>query len=529
MESPGDQQPQTAPIDLRNPKWIALGLVLVFAFRLIIHAVLYQRGFIALTADEFGRTFIAAEWATHPSFIWNGIWLPFHSYLFGSALLVKWELLWLPRLISLLVGGLSILLMYWLTLRLFGNRLVGLISAALLSLNPAHIWLSSVPLTEIITTAFILAALWAFVAYLQQAQPRHLLYAASALLLANGFRFEPWLFSILFSLTLLGMTAFRLVRRKITLRGSWLPTCAALIPWLVPLAWVLGNYIATHNLFFIFEVVTTYNLKWYGEAIAYGNYLKTFWKIDPAITILGLPAILLSLRQHKSSTWVRWYAAACLMPLAAYLLLQAGHVQPPGNYIRYLALFLFLFYPIAGYLIKVGMTSVQPGFLRWTAFVLIMAIISTIQLNTAFHFSNDPSTAGLAVGQEIRALRQSRPEASVRPVIIELSYWQYLAILVGANDIHGVIYDRQLDIAERQTQSLILSDPSLFNSCLAEYNVSYVILKDPQLRSRVESEFQLKAEREVNSYAFYPVEAEVVAKEAADMQAACPLSSASLP
>lgn len=513
--------------DFPSPKWVALVIAVLFLFRLLVHLALYRSGFISLTADEFGRTFAAAEWARHPTVIWHGIWLPFHSYLYGSALLVNWELLWAPRMVALLLGAVSIVLMYLLASSLFDNRIIGLIGAFLLSVNPAHIWLSGVPLTEIATTVFLLAALWAFNLYLKNSKQHYLFIAACALALANGFRFEPWIFSVLFSLVLVGQVAIAIAGRKIELREAFRQVGAALIPWLLPLAWVIGNYIETQNLFFNFDAVRTYNLRWYGPDISYGNYLRTFYKIDPYLTVLGIIAVIVSLVRNKGSQAIRWYVAVSLVPLAIYVLLQGGHLQPPGNYIRYFAMFVFLFYPLLGYLAYLAVAAIRSPALRWCALILILGLVATTQVYAAFRYTNDPAAQGLAVGMAIRELREENPAISDQPVIIELAYWQYLAIHVGANDIQQIIYDRELDIAERRSQSLLLTDEQSLRTCLQAYKVSYIIVKDAQLRDVLESQLQLQPTEEVNGYAFFPVNPDLLSEVPADQAANCPLSPSS--
>src|SRR3954453_21558905 len=94
-----------------------LGLIL--AGRLALHVLLNRAGFVALTADDFGRIVVAAQWAQHPRAIWHGVWLPLYTYMFGSLFWLDWNLLYLPRIVSIAVGLLAIILMYHLSTCLF--------------------------------------------------------------------------------------------------------------------------------------------------------------------------------------------------------------------------------------------------------------------------------------------------------------------------------------------------------------------------------------------------------------------------
>jgi hypothetical protein len=507
---------------LISKTWDVLALGLLLSLRLVIQLALYKAGFISLTADEFGRTIAAAIWSQHPTFELHGIWLPFHTYFIGTALLIKWELLWLPRLITILMGLASIVLMYLLASSLFDSRKAGLVSAFLLSVNPAHIWLSGAPLTEIPNAMLVLAAIYAFSLYLKSSKRSFLYTAACILAVANGFRFESWLISLMFSLTLLGLGLLGIIQKKIHAREMLNLIVAAFIPWLFPLGWVVGNYLETQNPFYFSDVVRDYNLLWYGREISYTRYLETFLKIDPYLTFLGVAGVISSYLLNKRSQAVKWYVAVSVLPLVAYILLQGGQPQPPGNYIRYFAQFSFLFYPAFGYLWVQIDQALHSRALKLVP-LLFLTIVAITQLRAAFRFTNDPAAEGLAVGLVIRELRAQNPEISGQPVVIELSYWQYLAIHVGANDIDRIVYDRAWDIASRSSQPLLMTDESLFQSCLKLYDISYVVVKEPELRSVMESKLQLQPVNIVNGYAFYPVSAGSLADVPADPAVTCPL------
>lgn len=394
--------------------------------------------------------------------------------------------------------------MYLIASSLFENRIVGLLSAFFLSVNPAHVWLSGVPLTEMPNAMFVLVAVWAFGSYLKSLKRGYLFTAVGALALANGFRFESWLVSVLFSLIVLGECILGFIKRKIQVRNAITLVVAAFIPWIFPLGWLIGNYIETQNPFYYSEAIKAYKFHWYGHGISYSKYIETFLKIDPYLTILGMIGIAACLLLNKRTKSIQWYVAATTIPLAIDILLQGGQLEPPGNYIRYFALFTFLFYPSLGYLLVISTQAIHSKKLKLGLFFFLYLVAFT-QINATFRFTNDPSAEGLAVGLAIRELRSQNPDISDRPVMIELTYWQYLEIKVGANDIEGVVYDRELDTVSRKSQSLLLTDERLFQSCLKSYDIIYIIVKERQLRDLIENILQLRLIKEVNGYAFYPV------------------------
>ena len=298
----------------------------------------------------------------------------------------------------------------------------------------------------------------------------------------------------------------------------------ALIPWIFPAGWLIGNFIETRNPFSSTQAIQAYKLHWYGQDTSYRKYIETFLKIDPYLTVLGGIAIGVCLLLNKKSKAVRWYVATATLPLVCFILLQGGQVEPPGNYIRYFALFTFLFYPALGYLLVASTQKIQSRLVN-VGLILFVSLVAFSQISAAFRFTNDPSAEGLAVGLAIKDLRTKNPALSDRPVMIELSYWQYLAIKVGANDIEGVVYDRVMVAGSRDTQSLLLTDDRLFQSCLLSYGISYLIVKDPQLRAASEDKLKLRLIKEVNGYAFYPIGADSLKDLPADWSAKdCPLA-----
>jgi hypothetical protein len=293
--------------------------------------------------------------------------------------------------------------------------------------------------------------------------------------------------------------------------------------WIFPLGWLTGNYLAAQNPFDFLNLIRSYQLQWYGTNLAYDKYFETFWKLDPYVAVLGVFSVALGLLRHKKNYAIWWYSAAALILPIIFMLLSGGQNQPPGTYIRYMAPFTFLFYPALGYLLAVIGARLRQinGGLQWVV-ALFLGVIITTQFAAAFRFKNDPAGEGLAVGLALRELRAQSPAIAQRPVVIELAYWQYLAIIIGANDINRVIYDRELDIYARTAQSLLLTDETLFKSCLRVYDISYLVIKDPGLRATLEGQWHLQPIKEVNGYAFYFLEADFLQSLPAAAATPCP-------
>ena len=70
---PPDPDPKTAAGGTPSRLFVGLLLSLIL-FRIVIQIGLYRAGFQSLTADEFSRAVISADWARSPYLIAHGVW-----------------------------------------------------------------------------------------------------------------------------------------------------------------------------------------------------------------------------------------------------------------------------------------------------------------------------------------------------------------------------------------------------------------------------------------------------------------------
>jgi hypothetical protein len=282
------------------------------------------------------------------------------------------------------------------------------------------------------------------------------------------------------------------------------------IPWIFPLIWIVANYINTHDPLATFNLIKSYKRAWYFGEGGLKQYVNAFLTNDPFLTTLFPIGAILGFKWCKNRLVFSWYLIFAFLPLVIFMLMHGGQVEPWGNIIRYLAPFAFILYPLLSILLYKTILIISNR-LTWhflsigTLTIVLLILISMVQLNTAFHFVKDPVSDGLKVGLRIRNLRSQSSKPNNIPVMIELSYWQYLAIQVGANDINRIFYDRILDYEHRQTQSLISTDPEAFWGCLAQYKIGYLIIKSPELIEIIERKFHLSPSETVNEYTFYKI------------------------
>lgn len=481
-------------------------LAALLVFRVVLQIAIWRFGYVALTADDFGRVVAAAIWALDPHLMNSGAWLPAPTYLWGLLLGVWWNLDWAPRLLSVLLGLLSIVLTYGLTGRLFQNRTTALVASALLALNPAHVWLSSTALTEIPYFVCILGVTLGVLYFLETSNYRALLAASLLLLAANGSRFEGWMFSIVYSLFLTTYWLYQAYKAG-GMRLRLLPILAlAALPWAFPIYWTVSDYLVYHTWLSFMDVVTSWKSTYYGTQHSFRYYWDTFIRLDRlgiVFLLAALPALIVATLAQKPRRWTWiWYETALIGPFLIYCILHRGQIEPPGNFIRYLAPFMFMMYPALAAVAVKWMGKIQAKAVRTGLAAGFLIVFLFIQLQGVFVFNNEPSVGGYWVGKQIQELRRAHPELSDRPVLVELGYWDYVGVHVGANDLMQIHYDRILDIYKRPGTLIDPQQPEQIRSCLLEGGYSYMVVKDKALRDSAES-LGLQAEAEVSGYGFY--------------------------
>lgn len=478
---------------------ILAALSSILVGRLLLQFALHQAGFIALTADEFGRTVIAALWAQHPTPILSGFWLPFHTYLLGSVVALGGDWWITVGLFTVILSVCSLILMFRLGNLLDDTCHVGLLSAFLLALNPVHLWLSAVPLTEIAVFTGLITFVVAYLCYMHAETPRYLWLSVAALAISNGIRYEAWLWSLLFS----GSLVLQCIRTATKRHRSEL-AFAAIVPWIIPLCWVIGNAWQTGDPFYFYTFTTAYERTWYGAERNYAAYAAHLVRIDPfliALSIVGLGLLFVTRRQERV---VRSYVIMAVVPFLLFIVVQGGMRVPEGQMYRRFALFMWFLYPLMAYCLGWLLMQLRQRWPRgwWFVAGAGAAVVGAFQLTTAFSFSNDPASQGLAVGREIARVRLETPLSEQGTILVERVYWHYLAIQVGANDVSGLRFDRIVD-DERLSQSWLLMDTNMLRTCVQEQNIRTIVVNSEDLQKVVVQTLKGRFSSEINGYQFY--------------------------
>ncbi|GEM_PF-1479554 len=487
--------------------WSSVALSAIVLGRLVLQFFVYRDGFLAITADDFGRIIQdTMPWVSDPSSLHlYGVWLPFFKIIYGAGIRVYRDLLVTPRIISTIFGVLSILIIYRIAIQLFQKAGWGIIIAALFAFSPMGVWLASTSLSEMPYSLFVLACLFFYINYLGSRRSRYLIISCLFLGLTTGLRYEGWWLGVLMSIYII-FDQVKVWKHNKEYRIPFAIVVLSLIlVWIFPICWMIGNYFQYHNPVWFIGDINNYKARWYGEGIDYLQYLRVIIRYDPLGFFLILAAFVLSLRQ-KNNPEMRFYLLISLLPVILFVILHGGRSEPSGNLLRYLASYVFCLFPLIG-LLFVRLAAMRrvatPGTAVFTVFLILITLSGFLVEDFRYH--NDPSAIGVAVGQEIKNYRKNESVVSDFPVMIELNHWDFLAIHTGANDVNWIMYDRPTGIPDRDAPSLFVSDIDQALACIDYYQIKLVVVKSEDIKDILIIKMNLTPDMTVNGYSFFRV------------------------
>ncbi len=221
-----------------------LAVALLVRLLLLPHATLDDN-------DAATRIWLGWRWADDPFFITNGLWGPLHFYLIGMVLRFWPDPVWAPLVLHVALGALVPIVVYRLTLELFGSHRSAIAAGLIFAFYPVAI---DVSLGARVETPFVLSfgiGLFALVrAWRPDGQVRHAVVAGLAITLASALRYEAWILMPFLTLMLI-----RHPRRA----AAFLATAM-----IHPVIWMIGNYLEFGNP--LFSITTTSS--WVEDATA---------------------------------------------------------------------------------------------------------------------------------------------------------------------------------------------------------------------------------------------------------------------
>jgi hypothetical protein len=160
-----------------------------FLIRLVVLATTVE-----VTADNQVRALMADYWARAPHIPGPSVWPPGYMILAGLFRLLFEDPFLSSRILNLILGTLTVPVLYLLVRRLYGSG-AAFFSAALLAVLPLHVGLSATSLSETSFIFFTLAGVWLLFRSVAAGRRAILPWALSlvCLSLAGMIRYEAWL------------------------------------------------------------------------------------------------------------------------------------------------------------------------------------------------------------------------------------------------------------------------------------------------------------------------------------------------
>lgn len=430
------------------PVFIALALASLILAKTVLQLGLFVLGYSYYSGDDVGRTLRAAYWLSSPTKMDLGMdgslglagagWLPLSDVIFGPALAIHPDLFLTPKAVNLIFSAVAVVVVYLLGRELFGRR-AGVLTAGLFALLPWHVWLgisgmtAELPSTVLMTTFGLYFARW-----LKTDAPSALLASAVALAAAGGFRYEFWLFSVVFSAAVLFSAVASWRQKTLTVARASVFATAVVIVNAFPAFWMVASYVmygdwlpAMHqiNAFMVagLSSQTSRTEAQMGIALmAIGAF-----PIELALSFAGMALAM----RPRANALSRRYGLMLSATVVLFAVVFKGELPAWLNIPRYLLVFIVMALPFAGYTIARLLWAPE----RWRhegllAGLMILAITSVFDVGRSLNYPASFPGDAIQAGLTLRSLQKTGTVSADAKVLIErASDWGDLGVIVLAN------------------------------------------------------------------------------------------------
>lgn len=479
-----------------KPNWLFLGLL---AGALLLHVTLriklMQQGFVSVAADEFARGIRNSIWASAPSVTlhqFTAPWLPLEMYINGLLMHLWSNPFWVPRITVFAASCLTLLSFVWLNFLLFESRLSALINAYFLVLFHWFAWLSATPMLEMYYLPFYILGLAFLVCLIKEQGNYAWFWGGMSMLLASSIHVQSWLIIATTLLCTLPFSLSVLYKKNWKLGRKWFGfylISVSFVAFALFAQWseegVILGFLNQH---------TTYSLWYYNgykvtllEKLLY--YPRIVFSQTPQMILLLLILAIWSLLQEKSTRlrFAPLLLSGIILMVFSYSNLNSGppSAAPDRYSLFYNAIFImyaaygfkqFITVPIAGKSIN------QLGIIALAMIVLV--VLGKQQYTHIFDFPHGMSAESVLAGSTMRDILASDDANS--KIMLELSYWEFLAVEMMINSAENIVYDRERIMTQRNLPS-ILTELTAPQDYLIENHIHYLILRSPKLIAHIES------------------------------------------
>jgi Dolichyl-phosphate-mannose-protein mannosyltransferase len=444
----------------RMPLFTPLSLATLVSMKTVLQLGLYLIGYAAYAADDFSRSLSADYWLYYRKLDlgwdgWLGLsgsgWLPFSDYLFGLGLALHRDLYLTPKIINLAISGIAVIVVYLLGRELFG-RTAGFLTASLFAFQPWHVWLGISGMTSDLPSIVLIALFGLFlVRWLRTDDPRALLALAGSLGIANGFRYENWVFSAVFSLLVVFIAVSRRRRGRLPRRWVSFVVCALTMINAFPVIWIITSYVVLGDWLPALHITNAWMVAFMASPnsttapaiplavnqspdMAQINMLVLAFGAFPVELALSIAGVALFLRSDTRKPF-RPYFVVLVATFLLFAVVFKGRLPASLVFARYFLPFMVLLLPYAGFFLVQLFRA--PGPWRHEAAIttcLILLTTAALDVGRAFNYPAMFPKEAIDVGWTIRSLQETGTIPEGGKILIERAAdWGDLGIVAIAN------------------------------------------------------------------------------------------------
>jgi hypothetical protein len=325
--------------------------ILLLVIKTLLQISLFQNGFNWLSADDFCRTVKSFEWMQRPV-IYSGVWLSGHFWVNGVVMLFIKDLFLAATSVNFLFSIFTLVYFYN-SIELCFDKRIAFFSSLIFCVFPFQVWLSISGLPESIFFFFVVAGIYYFIKW-KSSENKILFLVLSAIAFgfSNLFRYEGWLFSIVFVFfVVLDIKKDGKLSKTMTKNIS-----ISLISLSTIVFWLILNYIDYKDVFYFAKetnkIYDDYNsVKYLQRLIQYPTFL---FYAAPITTVLSIKVAWDFIRSvfkpdSEFSKIAIYFAMFNLVELSLLMLQGLAGTGGTNMISRYIAINALLFLPFAIY------------------------------------------------------------------------------------------------------------------------------------------------------------------------------------
>jgi hypothetical protein len=277
----------------------------------------------------------------------------------------------------------------------------------------------------------------------------------------------------------------------------------------------LIEFFTTGNIFGFLSSHTNYS-KWFYGGYSASLMEKAFYypklifeNINGVVWILIAIAMIFLFRDDelkKGKLLPFLFALLSLLLSSGMNIISVPATAAPG---RYSLIYIIAMSPYIAYgLVKIlGLNMPDnlklPGYILKLLSLMIFLVAIVWGMVNLPDFPRAVSLDAVKTGQYINSLLDQYAQGKVPKYMVELRYWDFLGVETTGKYYDRVVYDREYDIYNRNTESVFAKTTNAQYNELSSRNVKYVALKSDNLKSNAESMDHLKSLTDFGEWTVY--------------------------